>query len=101
MRRYFEQAQENDKVRSQYVLTKIQQLYAIEGQTKESDLTPQLRYEVRLDQSLPILNELGKWMAQQYKQVLPKSAIGKAFAYSVKRWDNLLNHLKDGQLEDR
>jgi len=98
-RRYFEQALDNDKARAEYVLTHIQQLYAIERQAKEKGLSLQQRHELRLDKSLPILNQLGKYIATEYKKVLPKSAIGKAFSYAVARWDNLLNYLGDGYLE--
>jgi len=44
-----------------------------------------------LDESLPLLNELGKWMANTYKTVLPKSPRGKAIAYFIPRWENLMN----------
>ncbi|WP_366884539.1 transposase [uncultured Chitinophaga sp.] len=36
-----------------------------------------------------ILKGLWLWMQQQYVQVLPQSAIGKALAYSLERWDKL------------
>jgi hypothetical protein len=36
-----------------------------------------------------LLDELGKWMQRRYVEVLPKSAIGKALGYSIKRWDKL------------
>lgn len=98
-RRYFEQALDNDKARGDYVLTQIQQLYAIECSAKEAGIAPQQRHLLRLDESLPILNELGKWMADEYKKVVPKSAMGKALGYAINRWDNLLNYLKDGHLE--
>ena len=43
----------------------------------------------RKEQALPILNELGVWMQKAYTEVLPSSAIGKAIAYSLTRWDKL------------
>lgn len=96
-RRYFEQALDNDKPRAEHVLKLIQQLYAIERSAQE--LTAGQRHSLRLDEALPILNQLGKYMATEFKKVLPKSAIGKAMAYSIARWDYLLNYLKDGYLE--
>lgn len=54
---------------------------------------------LRLTQSLPVLNELGKWITREIKQVLPKSKIGKAMAYCTKRWDALNAYLYDGILE--
>src|SRR5690606_32568802 len=38
--------------------------------------------ELRLQKSLPIINELGKYMVAQINLTLPKSQIGKAFTYS-------------------
>src|SRR5665647_1857629 len=52
-----------------------------------------------LDRSLPLMNELGKTIAQMYKTTFPKSPIGIALTYAVNRWDNLLNYLSDGSLE--
>jgi hypothetical protein len=48
---------------------------------------------------LPVLNELGKWIANTYKTVLPKSPLGKALAYCIARWDKLMVYLNDGMLE--
>lgn len=95
-RRYFEQALDQDQNRASYVLEKIQQLYQIERKSK--DLNPNERKENRLKKALPIVNELGKWISQQNKQVLPKSLIGKAFMYSINLWDSLQNYLYNGEL---
>lgn len=98
-RRGFEKALEYDKTNAGYVMGMFQKLYGIERKAREENLDPQQRHEIRLDQALPILNELGKWMAQTYKTTLPKSALGKAIGYCIPRWDNLLAYLKDGHLE--
>ena len=37
-------------------------------------------------------------MQQQYLHVLPKSAIGKALAYSLERWHKLSLYTTDGKL---
>ena len=43
---------------------------------------------------------LGKWMTQEYteRKVLPKSPIGIAMAYSIKRWDKLMRYTTNGML---
>lgn len=41
---------------------------------------------------------MGLWLQQQYVQVLPQSAIGKAIAYSLQRWDRLSAYVNDGKL---
>jgi transposase len=98
-RRGFEKALDYDKPRAEYAMDMFQKLYTIEQKARQENLSPQKRHELRLDQSLPILNELGKWIVKTYKEVLPKSAMGKATAYCIPRWDNLIAWLHDGSLE--
>ncbi len=98
-RRYFEKSLDSDKARAEYAMGMFQKLYAVERKAKEANLSPQERKELRLDEALPILNELGKWMANTLKNVLPKSPIGVALQYSIPRWDNLTAYLYDGNLE--
>jgi transposase len=98
-RRGFEKALDYDKTRVEYAMDMFQKLYAVEQRARDENLTPEQRHTLRLDQSLPILNELGKWIAETYKTVLPKSALGKALAYCIPRWDNLIAYLNDGSLE--
>jgi len=98
-RRKFEKALAYDKERAEYAMGMFQKLYAIEARAREDELSPGQRYDLRLNEALPILNELGKWMVQTYKDVIPKSPTGQAVAYCLPRWDNLLNYLHDGSLE--
>jgi transposase len=98
-RRYFEKALNYNKSASEYVLTEIQKLYAIERKAREENFSAEQRHQLRLDESLPILNELGKWLAERAKTELPKSPMGIAIHYIIGRWDNMLAYLKDGLLE--
>jgi transposase len=93
-RRYFEKALTQDKKRASYVLEEIQKLYAIERKTAE--LSAEERHAVRLEESLPIINDLGKWMHRERNMVLPKSLIGKAIEYCTKLWASLMTYLEDG-----
>jgi transposase len=45
------------------------------------------------------LDAFSKWLTENYPQVLPKSAIGTAMAYTMKLWKELSNYLLDGLLE--
>lgn len=98
-RRGFEKAQGNDKASAQYALGEFQKLYAIEQNARDNNFTPNERHQLRLDEALPILNEFGKWIVETYKTVPPKSPMGKATAYCIPRWDNLIAYLNDGSLE--
>jgi transposase len=98
-RRGFEKALDYDKHNAEYAMGMFQKLYAIERKAKQENLSPEQRHALRLDEALPVLNELGKWIIETYKTVLPKSAMGKATAYCIPRWDKLMNYLMDGSLE--
>src|SRR5699024_10424611 len=100
-RREFERALPNDKDRASMALIFIQSLYKVEAKARKEKLSPEQRKELRLDKALPILNAFGKWLRDEIKsgKVLPKSAIGKAVGYTLNRWEQLNNYLKDGMLE--
>lgn len=97
-RRKFYEAIDNDKMRAEHALDQIQELYAIERRAKEKNLTHQQRYELRQTESIPVLNRLEQWMKEQYA-ALPESSIGKAIAYSLRRWDKLCIYTTDGRLQ--
>jgi transposase len=98
-RRYFDKALANDQQRAAHVLKLIQLLYAIEALAREANMTHEQRHELRLEKSLPIINEIGSYIYNERNKVLPKSPIGVAFEYCANRWDSLQNYLKDGMLE--
>ena len=98
-RREFEKALDNDKVRAETALLMIQQLYAVERKVKEEQLSADQIKELRLAESLLVINELGKWIFEEIKATLPKSQIGKAMAYAYARWDALSAYLYDGSLQ--
>ncbi len=98
-RRYFEKALQNDKERASHVLKLIQLLYAIEALARESKMSHHERHALRIEKSLPIINEIGQYIYQQRKNVTPQSPIGKAFEYCANRWVSLQNYLTSGMLE--
>lgn len=98
-RRYYERAQDNDKERATHVLKLIQLLYAIEAIARDQNLTHDQRHALRLDKSLPIINEIGTYIYKQKGSTTPKSPIGKAFEYCSNRWTSLQNYLTNGMLE--
>jgi transposase len=98
-RRKFEKAKENDLKRAEYVLERMQQLYMIEREARENGLSPEQRKELRAEQSVPVLQELEKWMKEQLPDVLPKSSIGQAIAYTLGLWPRLTRYIDNGQVE--
>jgi len=98
-RRYFEKALKNDKVHATVVMLLIQELYKVEQTSKEQNDTFEKRHQRRLKESLPILNQIGKYIADHRKNVLPSSPIAIAFNYCMERWDALMNYLQNGMIE--
>jgi len=98
-RRYFDKALGNDRERASHVMKLIQLLYAIEALARESEMSHQQRHALRLDKSLPIINEIGQYIQQERDKVTPKSPIRQAFEYCANRWVSLQNYLTNGMLE--
>jgi transposase len=88
-RRKFNDALPNNKEVAEYVLAEIQKLYAIERHITDKNITDEAKLQYRKENAVPLLDEVGKWMQEKYVTVLPKSAIGMALGYSLKRWDKL------------
>lgn len=99
VRRKFYDALSSDKVRAGQVLALIQQLYKVEAQAREESLSHEQRKRLRLDESLPVLTQLGQWLQNHASKVLPKSGLGKAIGYASQRWPILIEYLGDGALE--
>lgn len=96
-RRKFTDAQAYDKELAGYALTRFNELYAIERKCKDQQLDHDQIREIRQKESVPILDDLHKWMQQQY-QTLPSAPITAALKYSLERWDRLSYYVNDGML---
>lgn len=88
-RRKFDESLQTDKPRAEHALKEIQLLYAVERQIAEQHLQGEAVLEIRQREAVPVLTRLKAWMVEQLPQVRPKSPIGVALAYSLKRWDKL------------
>jgi hypothetical protein len=95
-RRKFYEALSNDQPRAEHALTEIGKLYDVERSAKE--MNNEQRLALRKQEAVPVLESLGKWMKEQYLEVLPKSTIGKALGYSIERWKELMIYAEDGKL---
>lgn len=98
-RRYFDQAQTNDPRRAALALLLIQKLYKIEREAKEEKLSHPERKKLREEKAVPVLDKLKIWLVANLPGTTPKSPIGIAIAYCLRRWDKLLAYTLDGQLE--
>ena len=98
-RRYFDKALKNDHERASHVMKLIQVLYAIEALAREAEMSHADRHALRIEKSLPVINEIGVYIHKNKSMVTPKSPIGKAFVYCANRWTSLQNYLSNGMLE--
>jgi transposase len=98
-RRKFDESLKNDKTKAEHVLELIQELYAIERQAREGQMDDDQRKALRQENAIVKLEKLHTWLNENITQVLPKSAIGQAIAYTLHLWPRLIRYLDDGRYE--
>ena len=98
-RRKFTESLDSDPARAQYMLEQMQALYAIERCIREEHLQPDEILALRQSQTVPVLTLLKRWLQAEVSNVLPKSPIGQAIAYSLQRWDKLSIYASDARLQ--
>ncbi len=98
-RRKFEHAKDNDLKRSEEALLLFQKLYEIERQAKEQELDFDQVKALRQKEAVPALNDMETWLKEHVYQVLPKSAIGEAIAYTLKLWPRLKRYVEQGRFQ--
>jgi transposase len=79
-----------------WAISHIKKLYRIEALIK--DKTPVEKQVYRTEHATPLLEEYKTWLDKSILQVPPKSALGKALAYSLNQWPKLTRYLEDGHL---
>jgi hypothetical protein len=98
-RRKFHEALQNDKVKAEWMLDKIQVLYKIEEQARKEQMDSTARLALRIAQAQPTLDEIKNFLHEHITAVLPKSPIGVAMNYMLARWDKLSLYATEGRLE--
>jgi transposase len=94
-RRKFEYALDSDPVRAARMMVLWGRLYEIERIARNENYDDAQLLAIRQTQAKPIFAEI-KPLLEEYKhQVLPKSPMGKAVAYSVNQWDALNRYIED------
>ena len=100
IRRNFYEARGLDPPAARKILTKIQQLYAIERQLREGGVaTPACRLLARASRSRAICDELKKLIIAEHGRHLPKSKFGEAVSYALGQWEGFERYLRDGAIE--
>jgi transposase len=95
-RKFYELAQLAKAPIAAEAVARIDQLFAIErainGQSVEARLAR------RRESSAPVLAELQAWLHAQRERTSCKAEIGKAIAYTLKRWEPLTRFMADGRI---
>jgi transposase len=95
-RRKFYEARGSDALRSHQALAYYRHLYELERQAK--DFNDEQRLQMRQELSLPILEQFHQWLLAQRPEVLPKSPMGEAIAYTLNNWEALRRYTEAGFL---
>lgn len=96
-RRKFEHAKDNDPDKAEYALKQFAKLYDIERDLRENKADFDEIKKVRQDKSVPILKEFKQWLDENVNYTTPKSAIGKAFSYTLSLWPRLIKYTENGK----
>jgi len=99
LRRYFEQALDNDKERTGYIIEQIQLLYNIEQSLREDNATIAERLAARKTMALPILKHIHFKIQEYAVTATPKSLFGKAITYAINNWSAIEKYITNGRLE--
>ena len=89
---------QNEWLLEQLKLSK-KKLFGRSSEQAFAELTPEERYEKRLEQEKPVLDALLSWANETQAKTAPKSALGRAIHYLLEQWPYLTRYLEDGRLE--
>jgi hypothetical protein len=80
----------------EYVIECLKKVYRTDAQAAEQGLSPAERLRLHQRGSGPVMDELHRWLQQQFdqKRVEPNSSLGKAICYMLKHWDKLTLFLR-------
>jgi transposase len=96
-RRFFEARAQAPE--AQFALDRILDLYRVEHEARARAIvgTPE-HQSMRRERSAAILADLQRWLGEQKRQHLPKSAIGEAIAYTTNNWEELTRFIDDARV---
>ena len=82
--------------KADWAISHLQKLYRVESGIKHE--SPMQKQIIRQQQAAPLLKQFKDWLDKSALQVPPKSAIGKAVAYSLRQWPKLERYVESGYL---
>ena len=97
-RRYFMKALDAGDLRAAWPVKMIKVLYDVEREATELEVSHERRLAMRQERSVPVLNELGHWIAEANKTAVPKTPLERALTYAINQWKALNRFTEDGRL---
>jgi transposase len=74
-----------------YVLECLKKVYQTDAEAKQQHRSPEERLRLHQEQSKPVMDELHRWLKEQFdeKLVEPNGSLGSAISYMLKHWEKL------------
>jgi transposase len=94
----FKVLEKNNYPESKVILEMIQKLYSVEKEIRESQLDEKSVYELRQNESKPVIEKIKTWLISNSEKYPPKTDMGEAINYALKLWEKLIVYLEDGRL---
>lgn len=85
--------------RTKPVIGLLQEMYRVEKRARLEGSSPDARRELRQTYAKPFVARLFEYISNLSNQVLPKSPLGKAIAYTLKFRKSLELYLDEGRVE--
>ena len=81
---------------ARHVIEALAEVYKHDAQCRKDELSAQQRLSFHQAHSQPIMEDLQRWMNEQFeqRQVEPNSALGKALRYLIRHWNELTLFLR-------
>lgn len=89
----------NAKTLADEALDYIGQLYLIEKQAREQEMTVEQIHSLRQEKAKPILEAFEKWLEKTQPLTPPQGLLGIAINYALRNWSKLTVYIEDGRLK--
>jgi transposase len=81
------------------ILARFGELYAVEKEAREGQLSPEARLALRQAKSVPIVAALKTRLVEIRQQIQPGGKLYQACDYALGQWSRWEEYLRDGQVE--
>lgn len=81
------------------ILARFGELYAVEKEAREGQLSPEARLALRQAKSVPIVAALKTRLVEIRQQIQPGGKLFQACDYALGQWSRWEEYLRDGQVE--